>query len=110
MISVVICRLIQPATWDIDTWLMSCRVLGRQVENMVLRELILQGRSLGIKRLTGAWYPTEKNDLVRDHFPKLGFSKTAEREDGATFWEMSTDVVPENAPMVIKRVGLPCME
>ena len=110
MISVVICRLTQSATWDIDTWLMSCRVLGRQVENMVLRELILQGRRVGIKRLTGAWYPTEKNDLVRDHFPKIGFSKTAEHEDGATFWEISTDVVPETAPMVIKRTGLPSME
>jgi FkbH-like protein len=110
MISVVICRLSQPATWDIDTWLMSCRVLGRQVESMVLRELILQGRRLGITRLIGAWYPTDKNGIVRDHFAKLGFRKTAEREDGATFWEMPTDRVPEAAPMDINRAGLACPE
>jgi FkbH-like protein len=110
MISVVICRLCQPATWDIDTWLMSCRVLGRQVENMVLRELILQGRRLGITRLIGAWYPTDKNGIVRDHFAKLGFSKTAELADGVTFWEMATECVPEAAPMVIERAGLACPE
>ena len=35
MISVVICRPGEPGMWDIDTWLMSCRVLGRKVEHMV---------------------------------------------------------------------------
>ena len=110
MISVVICRSSQPATWDIDTWLMSCRVLGRQVENMVLRELILQGQQLGITRITGAWYPTDKNGIVREHFAKLGFSKTAEREDGATFWEIATDRIPEAAPMIINRTGLASVE
>jgi FkbH-like protein len=110
MISVVICKLSQPATWDIDTWLMSCRVLGRQVEQMVLRELILQGRRLGITRLTGAWHPTDKNGIVREHYAKLGFSKTAEREDGATFWAIGTDGLPEAAPMLINRAGLACPE
>jgi FkbH-like protein len=106
MISVVICKSSQPATWDIDTWLMSCRVLGRQVENMVLRELILQARRLCVSRLTGAWYPTEKNSIVREHFANLGFTKTAEREDGATFWEIGTDHAPEPVPMIVIRTGL----
>jgi FkbH-like protein len=110
MISVVICRLSAPGTWDIDTWLMSCRVLGRQVEHMVLRELMLQGCRLGITRLTGAWYPTDKNGIVRDHYAKLRFTKTAEREDGATFWEVGTENLPKAAPMIIQRSGLPCPE
>ena len=44
MISVVICRRADRAVWTIDTWLMSCRVLGRGVERMVLRELIARAR------------------------------------------------------------------
>jgi FkbH-like protein len=106
MISVVICRRTDDDAWDIDTWLMSCRVLGRQVETMVLRELLLQARPLGIKRLTGSWLPTEKNGLVRDHYAKLGFRKTAELADGATMWEISTAEVPAATPMTINRIGL----
>jgi len=106
MISVVICRKSDPKTWDIDTWLMSCRVLGRQVENMVLRELILQGRERDIAQLTGAWLPTEKNGLVREHYSKLGFTKTGELPSGATRWELSTDQVPSAAPMIVDRIGL----
>jgi len=77
---------------------------------MVLRELMLQGRRLGITRLTGAWYPTDKNGIVRDHYAKLGFAKTMEREDGATFWEIGTENLPKAAPMIIQRSGLPCPE
>jgi FkbH-like protein len=110
MISVAICRLSEPGTWNIDTWLMSCRVLGRQVEHMLLRELMLQGRRLGITRLVGAWYPTDKNGIVRDHYAKLGFTKKIERGDGATFWEIGTDNLPKIAPMIIQRSGLPCPE
>ncbi len=45
MISVVICRLLGNDIWEIDTWLMSCRVLGRKVEHMVLREILEHARS-----------------------------------------------------------------
>jgi len=44
MIGVVICRPLSEADWEIDTWLMSCRVLGRRVEHMVLREILHHAR------------------------------------------------------------------
>ena len=52
MISVLICRDAGEA-WEIDTWLMSCRVLGRGVEDAVLAELVRQGASAGKKALIG---------------------------------------------------------
>jgi predicted enzyme involved in methoxymalonyl-ACP biosynthesis len=58
----------------IDTWLMSCRVLGRQVEPTTLNLIAQEGRKLGARRLVGAYIPTPKNAMVRDHYPKLGFT------------------------------------
>lgn len=78
MISVVICRppagAVEIPTWEIDTWLMSCRVLGRNVEQMVLRELVLNARARGIARLVGRYIPSGRNDMVKDHYARLGFS------------------------------------
>jgi FkbH-like protein len=58
----------------IDTWLMSCRVLGRQVESTTLNLLVHQARSMGAARLIGEYIPTKKNGMVKDHYQRLGFS------------------------------------
>src|SRR5580704_10338359 len=54
MISVIICRQ-DGAIWHIDTWLMSCRVLGRRVEQAVLQELVINARLSGATRLVGTY-------------------------------------------------------
>jgi FkbH-like protein len=84
MISVVICRPIDIGTWDIDTWLLSCRVLGRRVEQMVLREVLTHARNAGIRKLSGTYRRTDRNNLVVDHYAKLGFTKVSEEEAGHT--------------------------
>jgi FkbH-like protein len=89
MISVVICRPAGPGVWDIDTWLMSCRVLGRKVEHMVLREILDHARVAGVHTITGAYRPTDRNKLVVDHYAKLGFAKVAEEPSGLTDWELA---------------------
>lgn len=102
MISVVICRRDQISVWEIDTWLMSCRVLGRKVEYMVLREILVHARAGGIHKLHGTYHPTERNKLVEDHYAKLGFTKVGEEESGLTRWELLVDGAnPEAAPMQI---------
>jgi FkbH-like protein len=111
MICVVICRPDGTggwgsAAWAIDTWLMSCRVLGRKVEQMVLREILLQARAAGIETLVGTYHPTEKNALVCDHYEKLGFAGIEKRADGTTVWIMPADTEIEAAPMKVRRAGL----
>jgi len=102
MISVIICRPAEAGVWDIDTWLMSCRVLGRKVEHMVLRHILGQAREVGIHKLTGSYRPTDRNKLVVDHYARLGFTKTAEEESGLTRWELLVaGVEPESAPMKV---------
>ena len=91
MISVVICRPAGNETWEIDTWLMSCRVLGRKVERMVLREILEHARAAGIRKLIGTYRPTERNQLVADHYGKLGFNKVREEESGLTEWDLEVD-------------------
>jgi predicted enzyme involved in methoxymalonyl-ACP biosynthesis len=91
MISVVICRTAGSRTWVIDTWLMSCRVLGRSVEQMVLRELLLAARRRGIKRVVGRYIPSGRNAMVADHYATLGFSR-----DGDA-WVLNV-ASPEPAP------------
>jgi FkbH-like protein len=106
MISVVICRPSGPETWDIDTWLMSCRVLGRKVEHMVLREILDHARAAGIHTLTGTYRPTDRNKLVVDHYAKLGFTKQSEEPSGLTRWELLTEAAaPPIAPMKVVSNG-----
>jgi FkbH-like protein len=106
MISVVICRPGEPEIWEIDTWLMSCRVLGRKVEHMVLREVLCHARANGIRKLAGAYRPTDRNQLVADHYAKLGFTKVGEQDSEFTRWELLVDGAdPERAPMQVVSQG-----
>jgi FkbH-like protein len=103
MISVVICRQ-DPGVWQIDTWLMSCRVLGRRVEQAVLQELLIHARSLGIGRLIGTYRPTERNRLVEDHYGKLGFTEYERMTDGSTVWGLDVaDCTDVSLPMKVVR-------
>ncbi len=67
-----------PDTWEIDTWLMSCRVLGRQMEKFMFDHLIAAAQERGIQTIVGVFRPTAKNGLVRDLYDQLGFTRTAE--------------------------------
>lgn len=109
MISVVICVPGgEPDSWEINTWLMSCRVLGRKVEHMVLREVLEHARRAGIRRLLGVYVPTPRNKLVEEHYGKLGFTRVAEDPSGATRWMLAVaGADPEQAPMRIVSEGFP---
>jgi FkbH-like protein len=87
MISAVICRQ-TGASWEVDSWIMSCRVLGRRVEETILQYLVEQARGRGITEIIGRYIPTARNGLVRDHFERLGFVRTGS-QDGETTWRLA---------------------
>jgi FkbH-like protein len=99
MISVVICRK-HESLWEIESWIMSCRVLGRGLEQAVLGLLVEHARSAGARELRGLYLPTAKNHLVRDHYLKLGFTRTNESAAVGTTWNLSLEnyLVP-NVPI-----------
>jgi FkbH-like protein len=73
----------------INTWLMSCRVLGRGVEEATLNLLVERALEMGCTRLLGSYKPSAKNGMVREHYPKLGFAPLGEPREGETFWQLS---------------------
>ena len=88
MIAVLITRHTDAGALDITTWLMSCRVLGRGVEEATLNLLAAQALALGCTTLLGEYRPTAKNAMVADHYRKLGFTLTETRADGSTRWTL----------------------
>jgi FkbH-like protein len=83
IISIIIGRM-EGDDLRIDTWLMSCRVLGRQVEPTTLNLVVHEARRLGAQRVIGEYIPTKKNGMVRDHYEKLGFAVIAREPSGAS--------------------------
>jgi FkbH-like protein len=106
MISVIICRQRSNSVWEIDTWLMSCRVLGRRVEQMVLREILEHARRHGIRKLIAIHLPSGRNKLVEDHYSKLGFALVRRDVDATTTWELDVDnTAVEAASMTVRSIG-----
>ncbi|HEY4114375.1 MAG TPA: HAD-IIIC family phosphatase [Rhizomicrobium sp.] len=102
MIGAVICRPADTAdTWDIDTWLMSCRVLGRRVEEAMLARVVDEARKRGVRRLIGTYIPTAKNGMVRDHYAKLGFDLIEETDGIRRFALSVADVPAARLPFVV---------
>ena len=75
LISVILLREISSEKIFIDTWIMSCRVLKRDVEKMSLNIICEYLQERNYKELLGEYIPTKKNILVKDHYKNLGFTK-----------------------------------
>ena len=73
----------------IDTWLMSCRVLKRGVEQFVLNTLCEAARERNVQSIVGEYIPTKKNGLVRDHYANLGFEPVSADEEGHSWWRLA---------------------
>ena len=87
---------------DIILWLMSCRVLKRDMELAMLDGLAAQAKAAGYTKLVGRYLPTAKNKMVKDFYPDtLGFSPVSASEDGSTVWELDITEY-ENKNHVIK--------
>ncbi|XWK76270.1 hypothetical protein RBB82_24515 (plasmid) [Tunturiibacter lichenicola] len=73
----------------LDLWLMSCRVLKRDMEIAMLDRLAELAKDKGIEKLIGSYLPTAKNGMVAGHYEKLGFSPVShDGSTGATTWSL----------------------
>ncbi len=108
MIGVAIARVRQAADGAreaaVESWLMSCRVLGRQVEDAMLLLLLERAAAAGATRVVAQYRPTPKNDMVRDLLDRLGFTLAAEQPSGVRDYRMAVEEGPRAAlPMRIAR-------
>lgn len=85
LICIIILKKESSNTLFIETWLMSCRVLKRGMENFTLNTLVNYARANGFKYLKGEYIPTAKNEMVKEHYQKLGF----EEKDG--YWMLDAE-------------------
>jgi len=96
LISIIIGRR-EGSILHVDLWIMSCRVLKRGVELIMLDSLISACQRDGIAEVLGYYIPTEKNGLVADHYAKLGFERAGGNEQ-KSIWKLkvSREYAPRN--------------
>ena len=86
----------------IDLWIMSCRVLKRDMELAMLDELVKAAKKLDIKAIIGHYLPTLKNSMVKNLFGRFGFEKTYEDSKGNTDWRLETaEYTPKNTHIAV---------
>jgi FkbH-like protein len=91
VVAILIAKLDGEGQLVIDTWLMSCRILGRQVEESSLNLLVQGAKSLGTQQIIGEFIPTAKNGIVRAVYENLGFSHRYTAVDGRSVWSLDVN-------------------
>jgi FkbH-like protein len=90
-------------TLEIDTWLMSCRVLKRQVEEEVVNEILRLARLRGCERVRGRYIPTAKNGMVRDLYPRMGFEAAGATGETLIFELADVNRAPQQTAIRVVR-------
>lgn len=101
VVSVIIGRQ-EKQICHIELWLMSCRVLKRDLEYAMMDELVSQCTARGIVTLRGYYYPTDKNRMVKDFYQIMDFNKLEENNEGNTVWEFNIPKEYKKKNKVIK--------
>lgn len=97
IISAIILEKRKPKELFIDTWFMSCRVIKRNMEIFALNTLVSYARENGYEKLVGEYIPTNKNDLVKEHFANLGFTQEG------MFWELDISMYQNKECFINKK-------
>lgn len=103
MVCVVICTR-RREEWEIDSWLMSCRVLNRGVEQAVCNRLARDARRAGAQRILGRYLATERNGIVADLFERLRFRPLESTAQG-TRWALDLETFEPFELLVAEKDG-----
>jgi FkbH-like protein len=104
LVSVVIGQ-VSGETLQVDLWLMSCRVLKREMELAMFDAFVEHCQLRGVRRIVGIYVPSKKNSMVADHYRSLGFTGPSVQPEGRELW--CYNVPPTYSPRTryIQRVG-----
>jgi predicted enzyme involved in methoxymalonyl-ACP biosynthesis len=89
-------------TLELDLWLMSCRVLNREMELAMFDALVEQCEARGIRKIVGVYIPSKKNSMVADHYHKLGFTASEGSSEGFQSWHYD---VPKGQPAIARYIS-----
>ena len=104
VVSVIIGHVMERVC-HIDLWIMSCRVLKRDMECAMFDALVERCRQEEVQELRGYYYPTAKNKMVKDFYQERGFEKIEEDTEGNTIWRYIITDTYEKQNKVIKVVS-----
>ena len=87
----------------LELWLMSCRVLKRDMEYAMMDSMVKACQTCGIEAMIGYYYPTAKNGMVKEFYNTMGFTKIQENNDGSTTWrfDISPDYTKKNTVIAV---------
>ena len=88
VISVVIGNIRNKEELHIDLWIMSCRVLKRNMEFAMMDTLVKKAKEKGIKTIYGYYYPTAKNKMVNNFYDLQGFKQVSCDEEGNKVYKL----------------------
>jgi len=108
LVSVMILRPTHPGgdELEIDIWVMSCRVFGRQLEDEAMNIAVELARARGIRALSARYVPTGRNGVIGDLFRNLGFEAVTGRgESGTEYWRLSVSRYMPRRTFIRRRSG-----
>ncbi len=85
-------------TWTVANLLMSCRVIQRTVETVLLTEIVRRAAEAGVRRLKGPLRPTPKNEPARDFYARHGFQRVSGDAEADSLWEAEVASLPTSFP------------
>lgn len=97
LVSVMVFRphSLESDTLELTSWVMSCRVFGRQLESAAMNVAVELAKSRGMERFLADYIPTPKNAVIKALFENLGFTKVEQSPDGTSRWSLKlTDYDP----------------
>ena len=77
---------------EIDTFLLSCRILGKGIELAFVKKILAILKDEGITSLRASYFPTAKNAQVKKFWDKCGFALVNETEDGERHYSLNVSV------------------
>ena len=95
IVGVAIVRGVATAKAEIDSFLMSCRVIGRRAETVFVRALLRRLAARGVSRVRASFLPTAKNGLVKSFWPEHGFQPDASGSYVCELTPHACDEMPE---------------
>jgi FkbH-like protein len=86
----------EPEVWILDSFLLSCRVIGRKIETAFLATIVADAKKQGVSMLVGEYIPTPKNTPVKDFFSSHGFKKLSKEGD---LYRWKLDITKQSVEM-----------
>ena len=99
MIGVAIVKMTgSPTSAEIDSFLLSCRVLGKNIENVFLKYILKQLKQEGVRQMASTYVPTLKNSQASNFYDNNGFTLGETHSEGVQKYSCSMDNLDTHIP------------